>query len=121
MILSQLDVTVFMTSEVNEQGYSVFGVEEFIADGIIYLSHEWTGDMESKRRIRVVKLRGLNYDDRATIFRTTSDGIQVYPFAQRRMIYERSNERVSTGVPGLDRMSGGGFFCSKLEGRSSSP
>jgi len=108
-VLSQLDATVIMTSEVVGEGYSVFGVEEFISDGIIKLSHSQAAQ-EGVRRLEVVKMRGTEYDSHAASFRVSKDGILLFPRLARELTYRVSEKRLTSGTPGLDEMMHGGFF-----------
>ena len=60
-----------------------------------------------ERYFRVLKLRGSAYREGQHAFRITSDGIELYPRLVRPRIpegYEPLNERMSTGVAGLDAM-----------------
>lgn len=79
--LSLLDCTIFIISEIPPQKfmYSVFGVEEFIADGLFFLSEfERKGDLI--RSFQVIKMRGLNHSRNKHIIKITSDGINLIPF-----------------------------------------
>jgi len=59
--MRELGATTFFTSEAHEENELAFyGVEEFLADGIIQMSMERTGRSIS-RFIRVVKLREVNH------------------------------------------------------------
>jgi len=107
--LSQTDANVVMTSEVVGDGYSVFGVEEFISDGIIKLSHTRAGE-ELVRNFEIVKMRGIDYDSHPAIFRISKDGIHLFPRLSRVLSYEVSDTRIPTGIPGLDEMTNGGLF-----------
>jgi circadian clock protein KaiC len=81
-----------------------------IADGIIQLGNESHGTRD-ERYLRVLKLRGSDYRTGEHAFRITDHGLVIFP----RLVtptqptgYKASEEHVSTGVPGLDRMFGGG-------------
>lgn len=106
--LANMDVTVFMTSEVTDGKYSVFGVEEFIADGIISLHQERKG-VNTIRKLEINKMRGTEYSSWSTTFRISKNGIHLYPRYFRELSYKTSDERITTGVDGLDQMSNGGF------------
>jgi len=108
-LLAQTEANVIMTSEVVGDGYSVFGVEEFIADGIIKLSHSRAGE-ELVRDFEIVKMRGINYDSHPAIFRISEDGMHLFPRLSRILTYKVSDTRISTGIPGLDEMTHGGLF-----------
>ncbi len=107
--LSNIECTTFMTSEVTEKGYSVYGVEEFISDGIIKLDYNSIKE-ETTRTIQVVKMRGVDFESDINSFRINKMGINILPKFRYFLDYRSSAERVSTGVPGLDKMCGGGVF-----------
>ncbi len=79
-ILSDAGCTTIMTSEI-EPGdikYSPFGVEEFISDGIIFLSEkERKGDL--MRCLRVVKMRGTNHSRSTYLMDISEAGIVLAP------------------------------------------
>ncbi|MCC2667840.1 MAG: Circadian clock protein KaiC [Armatimonadetes bacterium] len=82
-----------------------------VADGLFWLTQ--TVERHSVvRRFQVVKLRGQASIPGLHTFRMSDAGIQVFPrtfgLAPKPPV-ERSNRRVSTGIPGLDEMLGGGF------------
>jgi len=108
-MLGQLDANVILTSEVVGDGFSVFGVEEFISDGIIKMFHDRPKE-ELIRKIEIVKMRGSAYDSHPATFRITKNGINLFPRLTRELSYKVSDERATTGVPGLDEMTHGGYF-----------
>ncbi len=82
-----------------------------IADGILYLGQEATRN-SIVRKLQVVKMRGQAQIVGLHTFRITGDGLQVFPrIFTRRARVERlvPRRRLSTGVPGLDEMMGGGI------------
>ncbi|HMH50035.1 MAG TPA: ATPase domain-containing protein [Candidatus Acidoferrum sp.] len=91
--------------------------EEFIADTLICLRVE---EMERAvhRSIEIVKARGQDYRmGRHSFSIVDGKGIEVYRRVQapRELLREEGaafdpSTRVSTGVPGLDEMMGGGLF-----------
>jgi len=109
-LFAQSDANVLMTSEVVAEGYSVYGVEEFIADGILKLSHR-TMREELVRQLEVVKMRGTDYDPHPATFRISGNGMRLFPRLSRELAYHVSNSRLSTGIEGLDSMTGGGYFA----------
>lgn len=82
-----------------------------VADGLFWLTQ--TVDRHSVvRRLQVVKLRGQASIPGLHTFRITDAGIQVFPRTfglEPRTESERPLSRISTGIPGLDEMLGGGF------------
>ena len=67
-----------------------------------------------ERYLRVLKLRGSNYQEGLHAFRITSDGLDVFPRLTSPVTplsYIANEERLSTGVAGLDKMLAGGFWA----------
>ncbi len=108
-LLTQTNINVVMTSEVIGDNFSVFGVEEFISDGIIQFYRE---DHEAGQinKLRVIKMRGTSFDNHPTSYRITGDGFVLFPRLSRSLSYQVSDDRTPTGVPGLDTMIYGGYF-----------
>lgn len=78
--LGYLDCTTIFISEIQPMRfkYSVYGVEEFIADGVILLSeHEDKGDLI--RTLQVVKMRGVNHARNRHVLEITEEGIKLKP------------------------------------------
>jgi circadian clock protein KaiC len=87
-----------------------------VADGMLSLTqvHEHSTVV---RKIRVVKMRGRAHLAGSHNFRITDDGLRAYPrilppLADDRLPggrIDRNPQRISTGVPGLDRLLHGGM------------
>lgn len=78
--LSKLGCTTFLTSELSaaEEGYSVYGVEESIVDGIIDLDDlERSGDL--LRTLQVVKMRGSKHSRTRQVVHLGADGMNLTP------------------------------------------
>ncbi|MCW2820052.1 MAG: KaiC 1 [Marmoricola sp.] len=86
-----------------------FGIEEYVSDCVVALDHRVRNGI-STRRLRVVKYRGSVHGTNEYPFLVTADGIVVVPITSLGLTHEASHERVSTGVPALDEMLGGGVF-----------
>lgn len=108
--LSQLGVTVVMTSEATSETQLDLGVEEYIADGIIRFSNV-LGQQAMVRQLQVVKLRGSSYRTGPVIFDITGDGIMAYPKipAYTQVAKTEFSERVTTGSRELDGLMVGGI------------
>jgi len=82
---------------------------EFMVDCSIHLKHE-TVDGVSQRILQVMKYRGTGFTENAASFLIGPNGLEL---AAPRSIYadERpvANERMSSGIPRLDSMLGGGY------------
>ncbi len=81
--LREEGVTSFFISEMSQDEYkfSRFGVEEFLADGIIHLDFQKRGDILSslERYIGVVKMRSTNHDTQYFPMLYTGKGFTVIP------------------------------------------
>lgn len=81
-----------------------------IAHGVIQLEQQPFDFGRARRRLRVVKLRGVAAVDGYHDFRIRRGGIEVYP--QLAPADERPNSReglVASGIPELDAILGGGL------------
>jgi circadian clock protein KaiC len=85
------------------------GLEEYVSDCVIALEHRVTG-LVSSRRLRVVKYRGSLHGTNEYPFLIDETGISVLPITSLGLSHEVSNERVPSGVPGLDDMLGGAGY-----------
>lgn len=79
-ILSALNCTAILTSEVkaSSEDYSVFGVEEFIADGVIRVGRYKRKGMLF-RTIQVVKMRGTEHQQAEYMLELNSEGARISP------------------------------------------
>jgi len=106
--LTTWEVTSFLIGEYTEaeRRHPVFTV----ADTILWLSEDVDRN-STTRKLRAVKVRGRNPMPGLHTFRLTNAGVRVYPRIpeQQRQRVTRSRRRLSTGVPGLDEMMGGGI------------
>ena len=77
-VMSSLTCTTLMISEMrDETEISRFGVEEFMAQGVILLKYR--KGMQSERSIQVKKMRGVNHNLAVKPFVLNSNGVEVYP------------------------------------------
>jgi circadian clock protein KaiC len=107
--LTAFDTTVFLLGEYTDE--HARQLPEFaVADGIVQLLRSPTGTRD-ERFLRVLKLRGSGYLEGQHGFRIGSHGLEVFPRLVSPTVpasYTLRDERVPTGVPGLDAMMGGG-------------
>jgi len=78
--LMYLECTTIMISEIPPQTfkYSVWGIEEFIADGVILLSDfERKGDLI--RSLQVIKMRGVAHSRNKQVMKIMDEGINLLP------------------------------------------
>jgi circadian clock protein KaiC len=108
--LEERGVTVVMTGERgNGSGLTRHGIEEYVTDCVIVLDHRVNAEI-STRRLRVVKYRGSAHGTNEYPFLISARGVTVLPITSVALNYEASEERISTGIPRLDHMLGGGIF-----------
>src|SRR5659263_52205 len=83
----------------------------YLADGIIFLSEETIG-MRAERNLRILKMRGQKYISGKHSIDIREYGITVFPRLLPQVMDERlaSTVKVSTGIPGLDKMLNGGIL-----------
>lgn len=109
-LLSASETTAFLIGEYT-QADSQSHPEFAIADSIIQLERHSLG-VRDERFMRVLKLRGSGYREGQHAFRITGHGLKVFP----RLVtpsfeeYEPDLRRISTGIPGLDEIMGGGLW-----------
>jgi circadian clock protein KaiC len=110
-LLSAYDVTTFLLGEYT--GEDIQRYPEFaIGDGIVEFARRPLSTRD-ERFFRVLKLRGSSYRQGQHAFRIGARGLEIYPRLVSPNIpttYEPQLKRVSTGVPGLDEMIGGGLW-----------
>ena len=109
--LKDRGVSAIVTGERGEgRSLTRQGLEEFVSDCVIVLDHRVTEQL-STRRLRIVKYRGTTHGTNEYPFLIDEDGITVLPITSLGLQHEALDERISSGVPGLDAMLGGeGFF-----------
>ena len=79
--------------------------------GIIDLEQKTPGYGEVRRGVRVLKMRGMPFLGGYHNFRIRTGGIEVYPRLSPARGYDRSGRHiVSSGIPALDDLLGGGLM-----------
>jgi circadian clock protein KaiC len=107
--LKERNVTTIITAERGEGTLSRHGLEEYVSDCVILLDHR-VSDQVSTRRIRVVKYRGSSHQTNEFPFLIDETGITVVPITSVSLSHAVSDERISSGIPKLDAMLGGGGY-----------
>jgi circadian clock protein KaiC len=108
--LKDRGVTAVITGERGEGSLTRHGLEEYVSDCVILLDHR-VSDQLATRRLRVVKYRGSIHGTNEYPFLIDERGIEVLPVTSVGLDHEATNERVPSGVAGLDEMLGGkGYF-----------
>lgn len=100
---------LFLTSDGSE---TMKLPEHSMVDGIFELDTERSG-LRSERHLRVTKFRGSAFTEGAHPYVITSQGVVVYPRVEGHYAIltpgASFDERVTTGVPGLDEITAGGL------------
>lgn len=84
MSLAETDCTSILTSETppREHRFSMFGVEEFIADGIIFVS-EVERQNDLVRTLQVIKMRGTDHSRSRFMMDLSELGIALAPLLKK--------------------------------------
>jgi circadian clock protein KaiC len=78
--LSQIGITTILCSEapLSESGYSRFGVEEYMADMIVFLRHEpLVKGKPTGNTLEIVKMRGSTHESGRAYYTITEEGMAV--------------------------------------------
>jgi circadian clock protein KaiC len=108
-VLEEIQATVLFTQrEVRSWGDRVL---DSLVHGIIYLERRVPEYGTAQRRLDVSKLRGMNYPGGWHDYRILPGGISVFPRIQLAESHQEhaSWNRLSGGLPELDRLLGGGL------------
>lgn len=95
---------------------------DYMADCVIVLDQR-VQDQVTTRRLRIMKYRGSAYGRNEYPFGITDTGIWIIPVTQTSLHHRALGEPVSSGIPGLDAIIGGGYrrnSCTLIAGSSGS-
>jgi len=104
--LKDRGVTAVITAERGNASLTRNGIEEYVSDCVILLDQRVI-DQVATRRLRIVKYRGTAHGTNEYPFLIAEDGLSVLPITALRLEHQVTDERVSTGIEGLDEMLGG--------------
>lgn len=108
--LKEKKVTTIITGEKGEASLTRQGLEEYVSDCVILLDHRIENKI-STRILRIVKYRGTIHGTNEYPFLIDDEGISVLPVTSLQLNHPTSVERLSSGIPALDKMlNGKGFF-----------
>src|ERR671913_279210 len=99
-------MTAVITGERGDQTLTRYGLEEYVADCVILLDHR-IDDQVSTRRLRVVKYRGSAHGTNEYPFVIGANGLSVVPITSLRLDHKARNQRMASGIKGLDDMMEG--------------
>lgn len=108
--LKERGITTILTAERGEGTLTRHGLEEYVSDCVVLLDHR-VRDQISTRRLRVVKYRGSTHGSNEYPFLIDDHGLTVVPITTADLQHQVSNERVDTGIEGLNEMlQGPGYY-----------
>lgn len=108
--IKEKKVTTVITSESEKGLLTRHDIEPYVSDCVIFLDQRLQ-DQLARRRLRIVKYRGSLHGTDEYPFLIDQDGMSVLPITSVGLDYTSSEERVATGIAGLDKMLGGeGYF-----------
>ena len=108
--LKDKKVTTIITGEKGDGYLTRQGLEEYVSDCVILLDHRIINQI-STRLLRIVKYRGSLHGTNEYPFLIDEDGISVLPVTSLKLNSDVSSQRISSGIPSMDKMLGGkGFF-----------
>jgi circadian clock protein KaiC len=108
--LKDKGVTAIITGERGEGTLTRQGLEEYVSDCVILLDNRVSNKITT-RLLRIIKYRGSVHGTNEYPFLIDEEGISVLPVTSLLLQNEVSTQRVSTGIPSLDKMlEGKGFF-----------
>ena len=108
--LKDRGLTAVVTGERGREGQLTrYGSEEYVSDCVIVLDHRVLDDI-STRRLRVAKYRGSEHGTNEYPFLITGRGLTVLPITSVGLAYGAPTEQLSTGLPQLDHLLGGGVY-----------
>lgn len=97
-------VTAIVTGEPGKNGsFTRHGLEEYISDCIILLDNR-VRDQIATRRIRVIKYRGSSHGTSEYPFVIDNEGLSVIPITSAGLEQPGTKEKVTTGIPSLDKL-----------------
>ncbi|NIP83234.1 MAG: AAA family ATPase [Gemmatimonadetes bacterium] len=111
LTLAAMEATTFLIGEYPVSKEAMANSIFTVADGILWL-YQPIDNNSTTRKLQVMKMRGGSPLPGLHSLRITGDGIRVYPRGYRKDSVgsiSRFSRRLSTGVPGLDEMLGGGI------------
>lgn len=104
-----LSVVITAEGTNDRTGAARFGVEEYVADCVFILRNALHEDRR-RRTVELLKMRGGPHLKGEFPFTITGGGMRVIPVSQLALGRQRLQERVSSGIPEVDRMCESGFF-----------
>ncbi len=107
--IESIGVTLVMSSVAATDPKLTCSLEEYLADCVIALEQKVVNQVAT-RRLRIKKYRGTEHGVHEYPYQITSHGLKINPVSTLSLSSAMSDERVSSGISGLDYMLGGGYY-----------
>ncbi|MDD4955069.1 MAG: circadian clock protein KaiC [Candidatus Omnitrophica bacterium] len=108
--LKDKGITAIITGEKGEHMLTKHGLEEYVADCVIYLDHR-VNEQLATRRMKIIKYRGSRHGTSEFPFLIGDAGISVFPITSLLLTCRAYQDRVSSGIKQLDEMlDGKGYY-----------
>lgn len=103
--LKDKGLTAIITGEAGTDTLTRYGLEEYVADCVIYLDNRIEKQIAT-RRMRIIKYRGSTHGLDEYPYLIGTKGISVIPLSSLGLQSSAPKERISTGISRLDTMFG---------------
>jgi circadian clock protein KaiC len=107
--LKDKGVTAIITGESGQETLTRQGLEEYVSDCVIFLTHTVNRQVAS-RRLRVIKYRGSTHNMSEYPFQIGPDGFSMFPVVSHFLRHTATTHRISSGIADLDQMLGGSGY-----------
>jgi len=107
--LKDRGLTAVITAEEGQGTLTKHGLEEYVSDAVIVLDHRVDRQIAT-RRLRIVKYRGSLHGTNEYPFLIEKTGVSILPVTSLKLNYPVSSKLVSSGIPRLDALLGGGYY-----------
>lgn len=103
--LKDKKVTAVITGEKSGALLTKHGLEEYVADCVIFLDHR-VNEQIATRRLKIIKYRGSSHGTNEVPFLIGESGMSVFPMTSLLLSSTVSKQRISSGIKSLDAMLG---------------
>jgi circadian clock protein KaiC len=101
--LKDRGLTSVITAERGEGGLTRSEIEEYVSDRVILLEQRVQEELAT-RRLRIIKYRGSSHGTNEYPFLIEESRLSLVPVTSLRLAHVVSDERVPSGIAGLDEM-----------------
>src|SRR3989338_7705709 len=108
--LKDRKITAIITGEKSGALLTKHGLEEYVADCVIFLDHR-VNEQIATRRLKIIKYRGSRHGTNEVPFLIGETGFSVFHMTSLLLSCVASDERISSGIKSLDAMlDGKGYY-----------